>query len=486
MIATTAAAFVDQRAIEQSGDPGNQAGPDEVQSGERPTRLARLRKAGSVHSPSTPFVLRLGMALACLPVVFFAVAVQLGVARNDSAVRTVGRDATRGITVAQAIKLNLAELDEIVVQDLLDLPPLGPSGFPDDYNAKRAELHDNLVLAASESSAGAAYRQPLVNIDYALGHYHTLVKDAFAASEAGDPARAAQIYGRAHAVVSDTLLSEADFVDKANTYVLNNTYDRQKARSASTVRLIIVSWVVLLAFLVVAQLLLARKFRRLLNLAIAAATVVAAVAGAFALSRLGESSSDLTTAREESFDSVHALARARATVVSARQAQAQLLLDPGRASDAQAAFDAQTGRLLRIQGTQDVPTLAQAGEVPDGAGGYLATVANADVGGDRAAAARRALVAFGTFLEDDGELRQIVAGGDVAAATARYGSGEAFTELTDAVDDAQAIDQATFDDHAGAAADAAAHVDKITLAAAGGVLVLVLLGLYQRLREYRT
>jgi hypothetical protein len=470
MIATATPASADQRALEQSGDP-------------RPALLARLR---TVRSPSTPFLLRLGMALACLPVAFFAVAVQLGVDRNDSTVRTVGRDATRGITVAQAIKLNLAELDEIVAQDLLDPAPLGPSGFPDDYNVKRAELHDNLVLAALESSTGAAYQQPLVNIDYVLAHYHTLVKDAFAARDAGDPGRAAEIYGRAHAVVDDTLLSEADFVDKANTYVLNDTYDRQKARSASTVRVIVVSWVLLLAFLVVVQLVVARKFRRLVNLALAAATVIAAVSGAFALSRLDRSSSDLTTAREESFDSVHVLARARATVVSARQAQARLLLDPGRASDAQAAFDVQARRLFRIQGTQDVASLARAGEIPDGAGGHLATVANAAVDGDRAAAARRALVAFGDYLADDAELRQLVADDDVGAATARYQSGEAFTELTDAIDDAQAIDQATFDDHAGAAADAAAPVDRVTLAAAAGVLALVLLGLYQRLREYRT
>jgi hypothetical protein len=486
MIATASPASVDWRATEQTGDPGEPAAPDPPDAGKQPRVIARLRTRGTVRSPGTPFLLRLGMALACIPVVFFAVAVQLGVARNDTTVRTVGRDATRGITVAQAIKLNLAELDEIVVHDLLDPPPLGPGGFPDDYNAKRAELHDNLVLAASESSEGAAYRQPLENIDYALAHYHTLVKEAFAASEAGDPSRAAQLYGRAHAVVDETLLTEADFVDKANTYVLNDTYDRQKARSASTVRLIVVSWVILLAFLGVAQLLVARKFRRLVNLAMAAATVIAAVSGLFALNRLDESSSDLTTAREQSFDSVHVLARARATVVSARQAQAQLLLDPGRASDAQAAFDAQARRLFRIQGTQDVPSLARAGEVPDGAGGYLAAVANAEVSGDREAAARRALVAFGDFLADDGEMRELVADGDVAAATARYEGGEAFTELTDAIDDAQAIDQAAFDDHAGAAADAAANVDGITVAAAGGVLALVLLGLYQRLREYRT
>jgi hypothetical protein len=528
MTATATAASAETRATER-GDPdhaappghargpgtgrgpnaGHEADPAHPRPGRPSLRarlgrvgtLRRLRSAQELRRPSTPFLLRVGMALACVPVVLFAVAVQLGVARNDSTVRTVGRDATRGITVAQAIKLNLAELDEIVVRDLLDPPPLGPGGFPDDYDAKRAELHDNLVLAASESSSGAAYRQPLVNIDYVLAHYHSLVNEAFAASEAGDPGRAAQLYGRAHAVVSDTLLSEADFVDKANTYVLNNTYDRQTARSASTVRLIVVSWVVLLAFLLVTQLLVARKFRRTVNLALAAATVVAAATGVFALGRLDRSSSDLATAREQSFDSVHVLARARATVVSARQAQAQLLLDPGRASDAQAAFDAQTSRLFRVQpsegtdgagGTQpaDAASLAREGRVPDGAGGYLATVADADraIDGDRdrEEAARRALVAFGDYLADDVQLRQLVATGDVAGATARYEGAEAFTELTDAIDDAQRLDQATFDRHAGAAADAAAHVDKVTLGAAAAVLVLVGLGLYQRLREYRT
>jgi hypothetical protein len=486
MIAIATPASVDRRAAEQNGDPNHPAPPDRNHDGEHERDARR-----PFRSPSTPSLLRVGMALACLPVAFFAVAVQLGVARNDSTVRTVGRDATRGITIAQAIKLNLAELDEIVARDLLEVAPLGPSGFPDDYNAKRAELNRNLLLAAFESSAGAAYEQPLVNIDYVLAHYHTLVRDAFAASEAGDPARAAQDYGRAHAVVADTLLPEADFVDKANTYVLNDTYDRQKARSASTVRLIVVSWIVLLAFLAVAQLLVARKFRRLVNVALAGATVIAAVSGAFALSRLDSSSSDLTTAREQSFDPVHVLARARATVVSARQSQAQLLLDPDRATDARVAFDAQTRLLFRVQdapGGADVASLAQSGEVPDGAGGYLATVANAnaDVGGERAAAARRAVAAFGGFLADDAELRELVAAGDVSAAIARYEGGEAFTELTDAIDDAQAIDQATFDAHASAAADAAANVDKITIAAAGGVLLLVLLGLYQRLREYRT
>ena len=156
----------------------------------RARRALRAVRAGRVRAPSTPFLLRLGMALACLPVVVFATAVQMGIERNDSTVRTVGSEATRGITYAQALKVDLADLDEVVVHDLLDGAPPEANGLPGDYNAKRAELHDNLVLAALVSSSGAAYEQPLANIDYVLSHYHTLVKDAFAAMLVDDTAGA--------------------------------------------------------------------------------------------------------------------------------------------------------------------------------------------------------------------------------------------------------------------------------------------------------
>jgi hypothetical protein len=437
------------------------------------------------------------MALSIVPVAFFAGAVQLGVARNDTTVRTVGRDATRGITVAQAIKLNLAELDEIVVQDLLGQVQLGPSGFPQDYNDKRSELNQNLVLAASESASGAAYQQPLANIDYVLAHYHTLVKEAFAAHGGGDEARTATLYNRAHDVLSTSMLPNADFVDKANTYVLNNSYDTQTARSASTGRVIVVSWVAMLVFLGLVQLLLARKFRRLLNPALAAATVAAVLAGGFALGRLDSSKNHLSQAREQAFDSVHVLARARATVVSARESQGQLLLDPASASEAQADFTAASGKLFRVQDAQsDVAELAKEGIVPPGSGGYLAGVAGPtsadhanhadhdEVPAASSGSARHALIAFGTFLSADSEMRDLVRKGDTHGATLMYDNAQTFTALTNAIDEAQSIDQTTFNAHVRRAARATDHLAVLNTAAVAGLLMLVLLGLYQRLREY--
>ena len=425
------------------------------------------------------------MALALVPVAFFAAAVQLGAARNDSTLETVGRDATRGITVAQDIKLNIAELDEIVVQRLLDPAELSEAGFPTDYDDKREELHDNLVAAAAESSAGAAYRQPLINIEYALSHYHTLVRDAFAARARGDIAEAAVLYGQAHDVIDGTLLSEADFVDKANTYVLNDAYDTQTSRSAGTSQLILVSCVVLVVFLVVLQLVLARKFRRLLNAALLAATVIAAASGAFALSRLNTSADD-----------------ARRAPASRRSTRSTCWPGPGPrwcrpASPRASCCSTPAGRPTpwRTSGPRPAgcsgcrratsPRSPPRATSPRGAGGFLARVVTGDSAESREAT-QSSVRAFGGFLTADAALRDQVADGDVAGATAAYEEGEAFTALTDAVDDAQDINQSVFDEHVSDSTDAAALIGPVSLIAAGAIFLLVVVGLYQRLREYRT
>jgi hypothetical protein len=74
-----------------------------------------MKAPGGRHL-NTPLLLQLAMAAACLPVAFFAISVHLGVARLDSAVKTVGVEATQGITAAQRIKLNLSDLDGLVIE----------------------------------------------------------------------------------------------------------------------------------------------------------------------------------------------------------------------------------------------------------------------------------------------------------------------------------------------------------------------------------
>jgi hypothetical protein len=284
--------------------------------------------------------------------------------------------------------------------------------------------------------------------------------------------------------MSRTLLVQADSFDKANTYVLNGTYHRHKTDASSTVQLIVVAWIVLLVLLGAVQLFLATRFRRVLNVPLAAATLLSLGSGIFVLSQLESSSSNLTVAREHSFDPVHELARARATVVAARQTEGQMLFDPSGAAGAQKGFIAEANKLFRVQGSSPLAATAQADQIPPGAGGYLATVIQADVSADGTAAARQTLVALGNFLTADASLRTLVASNDTASAQAMFQNQQAFNQLTGVIDKAQSVDQLTFDTHARAAADAIKHLDLISGVIAVLVLLLMVVGLYGRLREY--
>src|SRR5206468_8534422 len=118
------------------------------------------------------------------------------------------------------------------------------------------------------------------------------------------------------------------------------------------------------------------------------------------------------------FDSVHGLARARAAAVSAYQAEGQLLLDPAHAADYEADFRAQAAPIFRVPGPSgpNVVEVARSGFTPEGSGGYLAKVIDADVSGASTSAARRALAALAAFLTDHDDLRVKVASGATAQA----------------------------------------------------------------------
>jgi hypothetical protein len=431
---------------------------------------------------TTPVVLRAGMVLLCLPVLVLAGTVHVAVTVNDEAVDTVGVNATDGIATAQRIKANLAGLDEIAVRTLL-----ADGGDRDDlrgqYAEQRRDLHDSLAAAAADAPPGDAHEMPLVNIDYALGHYHALVDDSVEAIEQGDAAAATTLYGQAHEVMAGTLLPEADFIDKANTYLLNDTYDEHRDDAESRTAGLVVAGSVVVGLLVMVQIVLARRFRRIVNPMLLAATGVAIALCALISNRLDRSADQLAAAREEAFDSVHLLARSEAAVMTVRQAQGHRLFDPGNEAIAE-TFGAESRKLFRVPEGQDVAAVASTAEntIPEGAGGYLAAVINGEMGAFRyQGAAWDSLRSFGAFLDDDAALRNLA--GDRAVAS--FEKGDASTALLTALDQAEAEQQARFDEHADAAEEATSGLPVLNRVAFLLLVGLVVGGLYVRLREYR-
>jgi hypothetical protein len=428
--------------------------------------------------PTTPLVLRLAMLLACVPLVLVCLAIRVAIERNDTAIDTVGEDATRGITVAQEIKTNLAELDQLVAMSLL---PDSTGNVDASYAAKRRDVMDSLTRASAETSSSAAYRDALVNLDYAFGHYHSLVTDSLAAQAAGDRAGAATQYQKAHEVMATTLLPEADFVDKANTYLLNVTFDRHTDEATDSRTTVLVAGFVAAAVLVLAQVLLVARFRRTVNPALLVATLLIVALGVTVIHDLDLSADKLQSATDESFEAVHALARARAVAVTARQAEAQWLLDQSPAN--REAIEDALNRLYRLQegdvGTDPIP-----GELPDDAGGFLAAAVFAG-GNNSAAAGYGTLDPFAAFVRDDRSLRRRAPDQQAESELAQFRAGPTYDTLVKAIDQAQATEQAAFDRSTRDARNATDRERNLTVAVTAAVVLLALGGLYARLREYR-
>jgi hypothetical protein len=180
----------------------------------------------------------------------------------------------------------------------------------------------------------------------------------------------------------------------------------------------------LIVVLIALQLHLATRFRRLVNPALAAATVLAVAFTAVAAARLGAESGQLRVAKQDAFDSVQALTLARAVSYDANADESRYLVDPGRVAQYQQAFLTKSERIVNV-GPVGIPgyDAALAADIKayqrDNAdvrfGGYLgAEFRNITFPGERQAAVA-ALLSFQRYEKDDRTLRGLAAKSPAAA-----------------------------------------------------------------------
>jgi len=162
------------------------------------------------------------------------------------------------------------------------------------------------------------------------------------------------------------------------------------------------------------QVFLAVRYRRLVNPALVAATMLAlglAIAGAI---QLGAQAGNLKVAKQDAFDSILALTQARAVSYDANADETRFLVDPGRAARYRDAFLRKSQELVNVGNvgifSYDAALAAdirayQADNTDVRFGGYLGTeFRNITFTGERAAATR-ALLAYQVYERYDRVLR---------------------------------------------------------------------------------
>jgi len=373
------------------------------------------------------------------------------------------------------------------------------------YTADRISA-DRALQAATVSSAGdTAVQNALADVLDGMGGYDDLAARAMELNDragAGHPDPTALTeYRQATDLMQGTLLPAANRLLNADNTAFNDAYTNRMADLSDAEVWTAVLGGLLLFSLLGLQLWLLRRYRRILNPPLAAATLLAVLLLGLGCSLFPAERTALHTARRDAFDSVVALDRARAVSYDANADESRYLLDQDRQAQYQQAFLTDSQQLADLAPADsvfgyDAPLRTaiddyQADHARIDFGGFLGTeFRNITFPGERAAA-ETTLTAYQKYQLDDRHMRSLVNSGQLGAAIAYNtslapgGSNADFALYDAALTKLIGIND---DAYLKAAHDGGSELsDRLPPLAAGSLAValLSLLGARPRLAEYR-
>ncbi|MFG3054691.1 hypothetical protein ACGFZP_27560 [Kitasatospora sp. NPDC048239] len=376
----------------------------------------------------------------------------------------------------------------------------------DAYEQRRAQADHDLQRVAEAAVGDPAGQRSVRNVIDELGCYEALVARAQlledqAHAPAGKPsADALAAYRQATDLLRQRLLPAVDEVTAANSATVQQIYDTQRGDLAGGWWWVLVTGLLALAALGVLQRLLAARFHRLINVPLAATTLLALAGLLTALALASRADHQLVVAKSNAFDSVIALSRARAVAYDLNADESRYLTDPARAAAYEQSFLDKTQAFARVDGAALATYNAELAALADrhrsdhaavGFGGFLGDeLRNITFSGEQDAA-EQVLTAFQQYQRDDRRIRELNAQGRLKDAvtfntgTTADQSNADFGVLCAAIDDTQAINQRAFDRAVAANDDELDSVSAILGGAAlSAALALILLGVRPRLREF--
>ncbi len=433
--------------------------------------------------------------------------------------QTVGQRDAPEVDASTGLYFSLNDMDAQVANVLLaGGDPALAAGRAQDiaiYGSDNATANQDLQQATITEAGNAAVQRALRSVLDQAGRYEALAADALLTSrqagaggrqagasgrQAGGGAVSVGYYQQATDLMRTSILPVVGSLTSVSAAELNGTYQAALATARTGIVAVVLAGALLLAVLVVLQLYLSARFRRLVNPALAGATLLTVVAAAMTAAHLSAEAGHLRVAKQDAFDSILALTQARAVSYDANADESRYLVDPGRAAQYQQAFLDKSQQLAAVGPVgifgYDAALAAdirayQAGGSQVRFGGYLgAEFRNITFPGERAAAVR-ALLAYQLYERDDRVLRAL-AKRDFAAAvafdtgTAPGQSDWAFNRYATALSSVIAINAGAFT--AAVAAGQGGTVGwnaAFPAAGAVGVAALVLAGVRPRLAEYR-
>ena len=473
--------------------------------GRRPA--ARLRRLGL---QTTPERIRALAAVAVLAIAGFYVVASIAVGNARDGLRVIGHDAGPQVLATSDLYFALGDMDSQVASILLTgrEPSLGTRQQAlQRYDQDRATA-DRAALQAAELSAGDPADQAAVrSILDGLGQYERLASKAMVVDEQANhpagppPANVIAVYRQATDLMTLDLLPPAYNLTLEGGATVREAYVAKRSAVLSG-RL----WVALTGFAVIValaglQFFVTVRFRRRLNPALAVATLGLILLTVSAVRLLSGEAAHLQAAKTSGFDSILTMSRARAIGNSLHADESRFLLDPGRADTYSLAYLDKSQTVLYVASGnlgEYYTALSAAMKAyranPRAVGflGFYGDEARAHPG----PAVTAALSRFQQFQADDQRIRRLAGAGQdrqavmlVTGGTAGS-SGYDFDQYDQAVVSLIGQHRGTFDqmiragDRELGRSGLGNWAGLLPLAALGAA-VLVVVGVWARLAEYR-
>ena len=462
---------------------------------------ARSRALLALRSRSSPTLLLppAVAALLVLAVLFAVTSAAVGDARTG--LQVIGHGSGPQAASTADLYFALTDMDARVADVLLmgseTALGIGQKQALARYQQDRARA-DSAALQADELvGADPSDRRTVQAVLDGLGEYERLAEQAMVLDDQADhapgppPAAVLSIYRQATDLMRTELLPKAyNLTLDAGSVVRHAYLDQRNAVVAGEVQVIAVG-VLLIAILVALQIVLAVRFRRLVNVPLLLATIGLVVLVAASGSLLANEAAQLDVAKADGFDAVLTLSRARAISNAATADESRYLLDPGRADISTQTYLDKSQSVLYVSagsiGQYDTAIVPAAAAYRKGTVGFLGFLGTEARGGTRPDLLAATLDDYVQVQRDDQRMRALAASDQLQAAIAlRTGASLTdFDRYDAALSSLIGVHQGTFAGAVSAGDRALGGWDAVLPAAVLLVAALIIAGMVPRLWEYR-
>jgi len=267
--------------------------------------------------------LKTGLVVLIVADVIFLIVLLRAHGEYAGILKTITVDSEPSVIAAQQIKVEMAAMDADAANELLAKPGQATAALA-DYEKHRKEAAKALIAAANNITYPGE-REPIESIQTNLGDYEARIQHALDLHEEGDK-RAVIVYRQASDLMNAHLYLAADRLADVNRAELDKAFDLYTNGAAQTRAEVFAAGALLLGLLLFAQWDLVRRTRRLLNPGLLCASILTIALLSYCSTHLSKSASDLRVAKQDAFDSIHALWQARADAFAANADESKYLL----------------------------------------------------------------------------------------------------------------------------------------------------------------